>query len=411
VSLLGILLLFPCVLLAFVACIVFVRLQLAEHGIPRVADGDQLPPASGLLSIVIPAHNEARVIEESVRTLRRQTFRNFEVIYVLDRCTDRTRELLVSAAAGDSRIGFIENHDCPADWAGKCNACRVGAATAKGEWILFTDADCRFEPNMLDAMLAIATERKTALLSAVGRLTFRRSFERLLQPVAALVLFRIFPLDKANRDVNRWPFANGQFLLFRRDEYLAVGGHELVKDALLEDLFFAWRLDRKGARLGVVDASERMEVSMYESAATMRSGWTRIFIECCNRRPQRLMAAAAELIFLSVILPVSAATAAAVGAIGLARGGEEPWTLFLAGICSIALALAVVSVIYARQRAPIVWAVAHPIAAFRVATWLASGARMLTRRVPIRWGGREYILEPRTRVAKDLRGSETTSSV
>jgi len=154
-----------------------------------------------------------------------------------------------------------------------------------------------------------------------------------------------------------------------------------------------------------------MEDSMYESAATMRSGWTRIFIECCNRRPQRLMAAAAELIFLSVILPVSAATAAAVGAIGLARGGEEPWTLFLAGICSIALALAVVSVIYARQRAPIVWAVAHPIAAFRVATWLASGARMLTRRVPIRWGGREYILEPRTRVAKDLRDSETTSSV
>jgi hypothetical protein len=183
-----------------------------------------------------------------------------------------------------------------------------------------------------------------------------------------------------------------------------------VKDALLEDLFFAWRLDRKGARLGVVDASERMEVSMYESAATMRSGWTRIFIECCNRRPQRLMVAAAELLFLSVILPVFAATATVVGAIGLARGGEEPWTLFLAGIGSLALALAVVSVIYARQRAPIVWAVAHPIAAFRVATWLASGARMLTRRVPIRWGGREYILEPRMRATKQPRERETTSS-
>jgi hypothetical protein len=176
-----------------------------------------------------------------------------------------------------------------------------------------------------------------------------------------------------------------------------------VKDVLLEDLFFAWRLDRKGARLGVVDASERMEVSMYENAASMRSGWTRIFIECCHRRPQRLMMAAAELVFLSFVLPMLAATAAIVGAVHLGQGGQEPWALLIIGTGSLLLGLAAVAIIYARQRAPVAWAIAHPIAAVRVATWLASGARMLTRRVPIRWGGREYILEPRKRIPKHLR--------
>jgi len=411
------LLLIPCVLLALVAAIVALRMRLAERSIPKIDEGDRLPPASGLLSIVIPAHNEARVIEDSVRTLRRQTRRNLKVTYVLDRCTDRTRELLVAAAAGDERIGFIENGSCPADWAGKCNACRVGAERAQGDWILFTDADCRFEPGMLDAMLAIAESRGAALTSAVGRLTYRHRFERLLQPVAALVLFRIFPLDKSNRDNDRWPFANGQFLLFRRDRYLAIGGHELVKDALLEDLFFAWRIHRMGGRVTVVDASTRMEVAMYETPASMRSGWTRIFIESCNRIPKRLVFVGSELLVISVLLPLLAAMAVLLGAIRLAGGSAaavspgatttaaasstgEAGLLLFAGLASLALALGAVMLVHARQRAPVLWAFAHPLAAARVAWWLLDGARTLRRRVPIRWGGREYTLEPRRRSSK-----------
>ena len=285
-----------------IALVMVVRVARAAQNIPRVRDGDALPPAPGLISIVIPAHNEARVIEASVRGLRAQTRRNFEAVYVLDRCTDRTQELLVSAAEGDPRIRFILNDSCPPDWAGKCNACRVGAEAARGEWILFTDADCRFAPDLIDPMLSIAEARGTALLSALGRLTFNRWFEQVLQPVASTVLVRIFPTDKANRDERRWPFANGQFLLFRRKDYDAFGGHETVKDALLEDLAFARGMHEKGYRLGVVDATRRMEVAMYDSAKAMRSGWTRIYIESCGRRPRRLVFAAIELFIVSVVL-------------------------------------------------------------------------------------------------------------
>ena len=382
-------------LAACIAIVVIVRIAQARAHIPRVRAGDALPPAPGLLSIVIPAHNEARVIEASVRGLRAQTRRNFEAIYVLDRCTDRTRELLVSAAEGDPRIRFIENGSCPPDWAGKCNACRVGADAAQGEWILFTDADCRFEPDLLDSMLSIAQQRGTALLSAVGRLTYQHWFERMLQPVASMVLIRYFPLDKANRDDGRWPFANGQFLLFRAADYRAFGGHEAVKDALLEDLAFAWRMHKAGYRLGVVDATRRMEVAMYDSLRAMRSGWTRILIEGCGRRVWRLRYAALELSITSIVLPVSCVAGIVLGGVGAIRGDDHAVTLAAISAAALITSFGAIGLIHQRQRAPLAWAVVHPVAAACVVWWLLDGARMLVQRVPIRWGGKEYILEPR----------------
>ncbi len=382
-------------LAACIAIVVIVRIAQARAHIPRVRAGDALPPAPGLLSIVIPAHNEARVIEASVRGLRAQTRRNFEAIYVLDRCTDRTRELLVSAAEGDPRIRFIENGSCPPDWAGKCNACRVGADAAQGDWILFTDADCRFEPDLLDSMLSIAQQRGTALLSAVGRLTYQHWFERMLQPVASMVLIRYFPLDKANRDDGRWPFANGQFLLFRAADYRAFGGHEAVKDALLEDLAFAWRMHKAGYRLGVVDATRRMEVAMYDSLRAMRSGWTRILIEGCGRRVWRLRYAALELSITSIVLPVSCAAGIVLGGVGAIRGDDHAVTLAAISAAALITSFGAIGLIHQRQRAPLAWAVVHPVAAACVVWWLLDGARMLVQRVPIRWGGKEYILEPR----------------
>ncbi len=383
------------VLSILASLMILLRIVQSRRNTPRVSDGDALPPAPGLLSIVIPAHNEERVIEASVRGLRAQTRRNFELIYVLDRCTDRTREFLVAAAEGDPRIRFIENTSCPEDWAGKCNACRVGAAAATGEWLLFTDADCRFAPELVDAMLSIAQSRGTALLSAIGRLTFQHGFERLLQPVAATALIRIFPMDKANREKGRWPFANGQFLLFRHEDYRSFGGHEAVKDALLEDLAFAWRMHQRQYRLGVVDATRRMEVAMYDSVKAMRAGWTRIFIEACGRKPGRLILTAFEILVISVFCPLGSLAALVLGSIGAVNGDAHALTLASLGGCAVVLLVGAIGVIHERQRAPLLGSVLHPAAAAYVAWWLLDGVRMLRHRVPIRWGGKEYVLEPR----------------
>lgn len=386
------------VLSSIASIVVIIRVAHADREIPRVRDGDQLPPAPGLLSIVIPAHNEARVIEASVRGLRRQTRRNFEAIYVLDRCTDNTRSLLLAAAEGDTRIRIIDNTSCPDDWAGKCNACRVGAEAATGEWLLFTDADCRFSEDLIDAMLSIAHAKGTALLSAVGRLTYKHRFERILQPVASTVLLRVFPLNKANRDEKRWPFANGQFLLFRRADYDTFGGHAAVREALLEDLAFARGMHARGMRLGAIDATRRMEVSMYDSVRAMRSGWTRIFIESYGRRPTKLVRSAVELFAVSTLLPIASLLCVVYGAVGALRGFSaglpDATTTAACGAIALLLAFVAVALMHQRQRAPISGVILHPFAALIVSWWLLDGARMLRNQIPVRWGGRSYVLKP-----------------
>jgi chlorobactene glucosyltransferase len=374
--------------------VVLYRVARALPEIPKVERGARAAAAPGLVSVVIPAHNEARTVEASVRGLRDQRGVELEAIYVLDRCTDDTRERLVAAAGGDGRIRFIEKSSCPEDWAGKCHAAALGALAARGEWLLFTDADCRFGPDLVRSMVAIAEERDAALCSALGRLTYGRGFERRLQPVASMVLMRIFPLDKANRPERTWPFANGQFLLFRRDEYERLGGHEAVKDDLLEDLAFAKRFHRAGRRTAVVDAAAMLEVAMYDSGAAMRTGWTRILIESCERKPARLRRHAIEVLATGMGIPV-AAVAAVAASLGLSPGPPLGFLLPLSGLLSLATMAFTLAFLHRLFGAPWRGAWLHPIASLEVARWLLDGARMLERRVPVRWGGRQYVLEPR----------------
>jgi hypothetical protein len=134
---------------------------------------------------------------------------------------------------------------------------------------------------------------------------------------------------------------------------------------------------------------------MYDSARAMRSGWTRIFIESCGRNPRRLVFAGIELLVASVALPLAAVAAIAIGAIEAFHGVEGAVVVAASGSIALASGFALVALLHQRQRAPLAGAVLHPIAAAVVAAWLFDGARMLLCRVPVRWGGREYILTPR----------------
>jgi len=374
--------------------VVLYRVARALPEVPRVERGAAAGPIAERISVVIPAHNEARTIAESVRGLRSQRGIDFEAIYVLDRCTDDTRDRLLAAAEGDPRIRIIDNDSCPPDWAGKCHAAARGAAEATGPWLLFSDADCRLGPDLLRSMVAIAGERGAALCSALGRLTYGRSFERQLQPVASMILLRIFPLDKANRTDRTWPFANGQFLLFRREEYERLGGHAAVKEDLLEDLAFAKRFHRAGRRTVVVDAAAMLEVAMYDSPRAMRSGWIRILIESCERRPSRLRRHALELLATGAGIPVAAVVAVAWPSL-VPLPAPWPFLLPAAGILALLSMGGTLAALHRLFRAPLVGLAFHPIASLRLATWLLAGARMLERRVPVRWGGRAYVLEPK----------------
>ena len=231
--------------------VLLVRINMMLVDRPTVRDGIDLPaPPDGWpsLSIIVPAHDEQDMIDGCATLLREQEYENLQIVFVLDRCTDNTAAVLARHARADPRIVVIENESCPEDWAGKCNAARIGAEHATGDWLLFTDADTRFDPQLARAAVALARDRDLALLSLLSTLTVEHRFERIAQVAATMTLLELYPIHRTDRTKSPRPFANGQFMLFRRDWYDRIGGHDAVKDALLEDIAAAKLIARHGVR-------------------------------------------------------------------------------------------------------------------------------------------------------------------
>ena len=349
-----------------------------------------------MVSIVVPAHNEARIIERCARGLLNQDWPRLEIIFVADRCTDETVEILRRTVADDPRVTIIENDACPDTWAGKCHAARVGAAGASGAYLVFMDADTLSAPNLVRAAVTSAKARGSSLLSLLTKLTADAIYERRTQTVASMLLLTLYPPDRVNREDSPRPFANGQFMFFDRKWYEKIGGHEAVRDDLLEDIAFSRCVSAAGGRVHLLDSDGLLECSMYSSSDAFRRGWQRIFIEACRRKPGRMRQWAFRMRVLGLLFPGLVITALLLGAIAWAQGETA------VGVATVALAVgallvqaAVLVVIYRlfHQSSRSIWR--FPMGCQDVATILRGGASVLERREPVTWGGREYVLEPR----------------
>lgn len=356
------------------------------------------------VSIIIPAHNEEAHAPELLRSLLAQDYAgSLEAVFVLDRCTDGTRQALETVHlrhGSHSRLALriVENHSCPSDWAGKCNAARIGAEAARGELLLFTDADTTFESSLTRAAVALLLDRSLALLSALPEVSVRHSFESVVQPVAAIQLMKLYPIARVNAAERPRAFANGQFMLFTRESYNALGGHEAVKDDLLEDLAFARRMVHGlKRRAGLFVADGLLHVRMYESYPQFREGWRRILIEACHRNPSRMRRYAVECTVIGAGVELVALTSIGTGMAGL-LWGDPP--LGIAGVTAGVLALvaqkATLMHIYSLIGVGRGWVWSYGAATLVLARILWKGADDLRHRRPVRWGGRQYVLAPQT---------------
>jgi chlorobactene glucosyltransferase len=374
-----------------------IQVPTLRHGLSLAGPRTHWPA----LTLVIPAHNEEVSVEALVRSLRAQDYPGLSVLLCLDRCTDQTAAIARRAAGDDQRIRVLEIAECPPDWAGKVNAIWQGvrSAPARGvDLLAFADADTVFEPGALRAAVALLDARRADLLSVLSTLTSRAWFERIVQPIACMEVIRQYPLLRANKPpgTRRRPFANGQFMLFRRAAYEAVGGHAAVKDELLEDLALARAMGQADLPTALVVGDGLLHCRMYESWPAFRAGWKRIYIECAKRKVRRLTQAAWIVRVFYAALPV---VAAANLAISLAMQGSDCGPQWRPGLNLSTAALAAwgLTLLGALRisRAPLWTAPASIAGAWLTAEILAEAARDLSRGVPTVWGGREYVRTPR----------------
>ncbi len=238
-----------------------------------------------LVTAMIPAKDEEATLADCLETVRGQDYPNLEILVVDDRSTDRTAQIAREFASRDPRIRLVSIHDLPSGWTGKTHALHEAAAQANGDWFWFLDADTRHAPESLSVMLAYAESHNAALASLVPEMRCESFWERVVQPLAGIVLMRSFPLFVVNDDRRPLAFANGQYILIRKEAYFAVGGHEAVRDRFVEDIYLARLVKAKGLPIRVAMSTDISSTRMYTSLPQIVRGWSRILYDALGRRP------------------------------------------------------------------------------------------------------------------------------
>jgi dolichol-phosphate mannosyltransferase len=249
------------------------------------------------VSVVIPARDEERRLPACLAALAEDDAR-IEVIVVDDRSTDATAA--VAARAG-ARV--VNGAPLPDGWGGKAWALEQGLAAARGEVVVFLDADTRPGPGLVAALAQALDD--SDLVSAGPRFVCEGIVEQALHAsMLATLVYRFGPTD-----VDGWQprpsraMMNGQCVAARTAALRAAGGWARVAGSLVEDVALARALRADGWRLRFVDAADLLEVRMYESAADTWRGWGRSLM-AADESSRAAVAADLAVLWLAMALPL-----------------------------------------------------------------------------------------------------------
>jgi len=233
----------------------------------------RLPESAPLISVMVPARDEEENIETCLKSLQAQDYPNFEILVLDDHSSDRTAEIVERLAAEDKRVRLFTSESLPEGWAGKPFACYQLAKQARGSWFLFVDADTIHAPHMLRGVLSVAIEsNKPGMLSGFPRQLANSLPQKIAIPVLYFVIMSWLPIWWLHRS-HRPSLAIGQFLLFPRENYWKIGGHQAVKSRIIEDVWLGVEINRSGSRHIAIDLSPVVSCNMYQDVGAMWEGF------------------------------------------------------------------------------------------------------------------------------------------
>ena len=370
----------------------------------------------GGVTVVVPGRDEAEHLPTTLPELVNQRVdRPYRVVFVDDASADATPEVVASVArhaeearhAGGRLLAVRNEAEPPPGWVGKNYAIQRGLAAAgllePGEpvedaaprppapeegdpWLLFTDADIHFGPELVAAAVAHAEARGADVLALVPRLRFGTLGEKLVQLQLVIALSVLLPLKKAVDPRRPEALTGGAFILVRRRLYAAAGGHAAVRGEVVEDLQLGRRLKAAGGRMAVAVAGDRLWCRMYGGWADQWEGLTKNAYAGLEHRPLRALGLAAATaacnVGPAVYLP---------GAVGLWLAGGGGVASAAAGVAALALGLQALPADAARRlcglRWP--WCLSVPAGSAAYLAILAASAWAYHRGGNL-WKGRRY---------------------
>ena len=218
-----------------------------------------------LVSILIPARNEERHIERCLTSLRNQVYKNYEILVLNDNSTDHTLDILNRIAAEDSRVRVVNGKPLPDDWYGKPFALHQLTQEARGEILVFTDADTVHTPTSIAWGVTNLHGLKADMVSGYIGQIFLTFGEIVTVPLMFFLTGFAIPLF-LNRFVKVPWFsaAIGQFIVVKRNVFDAIGGCETFKKKTSEDIYMCRCIKSKGYSTRFLNVTEHVQCRMYK---------------------------------------------------------------------------------------------------------------------------------------------------
>lgn len=240
---------------------------------PRLQKPAQSTPHP-FVSILIPARNEATIIQKTVAQILSQSYINFELIILDDNSTDGTSQQLSSI--DDKRLKIIQGMSLPSGWMGKSWACHQLSQQATGDILIFTDADVIWTPDALTAVIFQMQQHDADLFTVWSTQKTITPAERLAVPLMAFAILTYLPTFMTHYSpFSVFAAANGQCMAWKRSTYDAIGGHTIVANTVLDDVNFARHVKKAGYKLRMADGNNLIQCRMYDSWHTVRDGFAK----------------------------------------------------------------------------------------------------------------------------------------
>ena len=235
------------------------------------------PPESSAksptVSILIPARNEQENIQAALEAALASKNVDLEIIVMDDASTDRTPHIVQTLAASDPRIQLVSAPPLPDDWLGKVHACHQLSLKAKGDFLLFVDADVRLAPDAASRLVAFADRSGADLVSGFPREITGTLGEKLLIPLMHFVLLGFLSFRRMRKSRHpAYSAACGQILLARSKPYRALGGHGSIKGAIHDAMELARSFRRAGSHTDLADLTPVATCRMYQNLPDTLSG-------------------------------------------------------------------------------------------------------------------------------------------
>jgi glycosyltransferase involved in cell wall biosynthesis len=245
------------------------------------------------VSVILPARNEERYIARCLDSLLAQDYSNFEIIAINDSSTDRTGEIMEEYAKKDQRAVHINAPPKPEGWAGKNWACHEGYLRAKGEVLLFTDADTEHSPSAMSLAVGQMVSQNLDALTAVPKLICNDFWTKITLPALATFLHTRFSPLRVNDPNTRTGYFFGSFFAITRSTYESVGTHAGVRQELVEDGALGGKVKEGKFRLKMVRGERQIEAVWARDLQTLWHGLRRLMIPLYyqNRSGAYMMAA------------------------------------------------------------------------------------------------------------------------